>query len=422
MKEPKRRGKPAAAATKPSPANWDPSLVYISNPMKAPTVKQARKFFNSDAIKFADFNVVLGSKSKWRTCSKLACREDSRTETSKIGLFKPNSHDIVECSANSSHHPAINRAIKSVTNAIKSCPFVRGYREEANEGLLKYVTFNVDVDTSTVQLTLIVNTLPDNDRDNENVSRFVQHILQADQKTYHSIYIHYNHASKHNNNIMGRDSDIHQWKLVHGEPNIRVLLKTTLLSDKPKLKPYLCYPPNVFRQANLEGFTNIINTIRRWIPAKSRVIELYGGVGTIGLNCLDLCSELQCSDENPFNKQCFDMTVGELYKKKYSRRATYVSQPAVRRIRDFDAFDLLLVDPPRKGLEKEVVDALTSPRARGSRLRRIVYVSCGFKAFQSNTLELLGSSRWRLVHAEGHILFPGADHIETLAVFDKVES
>lgn len=27
--------------------------------------------------------------------------------------------------------------------------------------------------------------------------------------------------------------------------------------------------------------------------------------------------------------------------------------------------------------------------------------------------------RWNLIHAEGHVLFPGADHIETLAVFDR---
>jgi hypothetical protein len=25
-----------------------------------------------------------------------------------------------------------------------------------------------------------------------------------------------------------------------------------------------------------------------------------------------------------------------------------------------------------------------------------------------------------LVHAEGHVLFPGSDHIETFAVFDRV--
>jgi hypothetical protein len=27
---------------------------------------------------------------------------------------------------------------------------------------------------------------------------------------------------------------------------------------------------------------------------------------------------------------------------------------------------------------------------------------------------------WKLIHAEGHVLFPGSDHIETFAVFDRI--
>jgi len=38
----------------------------------------------------------------------------------------------------------------------------------------------------------------------------------------------------------------------------------------------------------------------------NKCVELYGGVGTIGLNVLDLVEgTLSCSDENPFNKACF---------------------------------------------------------------------------------------------------------------------
>jgi hypothetical protein len=32
---------------------------------------------------------------------------------------------------------------------------------------------------------------------------------------------------------------------------------------------------------------------------------------------------------------------------------------------------------------------------------------------------MLLSGRWKLQHAEGHVFFPGSDHIETLAVFDR---
>jgi 23S rRNA (uracil1939-C5)-methyltransferase len=75
----------------------------------------------------------------------------------------------------------------------------------------------------------------------------------------------------------------------------------------------------------------------------------------------------------------------------------------------------LLVDPPRKGLDQEVIDALI----HSSTIKRLVYVSCGFKAFRENANQLLDSGCWDLVFAEGHVLFPGADHIETLAIFNS---
>mmetsp|Transcript_7752 Transcript_7752/g.12310 ORF Transcript_7752/g.12310 Transcript_7752/m.12310 type:complete len:91 (+) Transcript_7752:210-482(+) len=75
--------------------------------------------------------------------------------------------------------------------------------------------------------------------------------------------------------------------------------------------------------------------------------------------------------------------------------------------------DVLIVDPPRKGLDDVVLDKLDTELHPP---RRIVYVSCGFKAFKRDYSRLL--RRYRPVHAEGHVLFPGADHMETLCVFD----
>jgi len=169
------------------------------------------------------------------------------------------------------------------------------------------------------------------------------------------------------------------------------------------------------------GFANIISSIRPYVLKKSRCIELYGGVGTIGLNLLDLVGKLQCSDENPYNVACFERCVQDLIastgKAKYRKRARYLNSPAKERALsgDFENFDLLLVDPPRKGLDVEVIDALLTSCS----LTRLIYVSCGFKAFINDCAQITSSGSWRLIHAEGHVLFPGADHIETLAVFDK---
>ena len=76
------------------------------------------------------------------------------------------------------------------------------------------------------------------------------------------------------------------------------------------------------------------------------------------------------------------------------------------------------VDPPRKGLEPSLLHYLAS--SSPPTLTRLLYLSCGFPALTRDTAALLGGGRWRLASAQAYLFFPGADHIETLAVFERV--
>ena len=106
--------------------------------------------------------------------------------------------------------------------------------------------------------------------------------------------------------------------------------------------------------------------------------------------------------------------------------------------------DIIVVDPPRKGLDPAVVQALqniaasspTNARKRRRttsssssnmttrtdcpeprRPRLLVYVSCGFTALQRDLAQLCQSPAeklWKVQDSEGHVLFPGSDAIESL--------
>ena len=85
---------------------------------------------------------------------------------------------------------------------------------------------------------------------------------------------------------------------------------------------------------------------------------------------------------------------------------------------DLEHVNLVVVDPPRKGLDSEVLKALSNGKLFPS-LHSLIYVSCGFEAFCRDFEALMGSGVWQLDHAEGHLLFPGSDAIETLAFFTR---
>lgn len=72
------------------------------------------------------------------------------------------------------------------------------------------------------------------------------------------------------------------------------------------------------------------------------------------------------------------------------------------------------------GLEAPVVEALVDRKNDDTKtLKRIIYVSCGFEALKRD-LKALTAGGWKVIHAEAHVLFPGSDHLETLAVFDRL--
>jgi len=119
---------------------------------------------------------------------------------------------------------------------------------------------------------------------------------------------------------------------------------------------------------------------------------------------------------------------------------TYMVASAAKALKNGQALgaDVMIVDPPRKGLEPEVLNELCKPVKHDqdytedksmltvpdemacwtNDVRTLIYVSCGFPALASDAERLLTSNGgWMLESATGYILFPGSNHVETVAVF-----
>jgi 23S rRNA (uracil1939-C5)-methyltransferase len=375
----------------------------------------------------------------------------------QIGLFKPKSHDIIPVPNCTAHHPSINRAVPIVQEACRKCN-VTAFSEQDGTGQFRYLSINVERSTGAVQITLVWNDTNTIDGDNNKNTAILDSLIQtiieiaeAEEKNdeprfkLHSLWVHYHAASKHDNAIFGRDEN--SWRCVYGPTSISESIDISSSSaDCTILCPYkviLEFPPNVFRQANIDAFARIIgiirkriiqyNTTERLIPNTKTTtpsattqetsllpscVELYGGVGTIGLHLVDLLSKLVSSDENPYNVACFQKAASSLPKKLRSR-VSYKPKNAAQMAIDgvLSKSEICIVDPPRKGLDDEVLDAFLDQPTTNSFPALLVYVSCGFPAFERDCNRMIQSNKWSLEHAEGFLLFPGSDAIETLAFF-----
>ena len=73
-------------------------------------------------------------------------------------------------------------------------------------------------------------------------------------------------------------------------------------------------------------------------------------------------------------------------------------------------YDVAIVDPPRKGLEPEVIEGLIAARPA-----RLVYVSCDPDALRRD-LKALTAGGFRLGALEAFACFPYTDHVESIAL------
>lgn len=132
--------------------------------------------------------------------------------------------------------------------------------------------------------------------------------------------------------------------------------------------------------------------------------------------------------------------IGE--EERQGTRISYTVRDAASALKEGQALgaSVLVVDPPRKGLDEEVLAELSKPFNPNqpyvesqallpmfddavnwvNDVETLIYVSCGFDALARDCEHLLSSpGGWTLDSATGYVLFPGSNHVETLCIFQR---
>ncbi len=340
-----------------------------------PIWEAALSFFKKFSIAPA---LHLSSGRGWRMKAKLAVQGNPP----KIGLYKRRTHEVSSIPHCLVHHPSINQAVLYVQQALAESN-LSIYEEKTQKGALRYLQFFVERETGRVQLVLVVNA-PSLD---SSLQSFCRHLEKF--PLWHSIWINFHPQAT--NRILGS-----AWQRVSGEEWLRQKMGDMSVA----------FHPGAFAQAHLELFEKMLITIKKWVPDQSRILELFAGLGLIGRSLEPTCKSLTLVENNPLAELSYCASYPE------SEKCHYLLQDATQ-VQDFSPYDIVIVDPPRKGLS----EALLLNLCRAEALR-LIYVSCGWDSFQRDC-EWLTASGWQLKEAEGFLLFPGTDHVETVALFDK---
>lgn len=331
---------------------------------------------------FPDFQLHVGAITGWRTRAKLAVRGTAQIPL--VGLYREGTHDIINIPFCKVHHPKINDAVAFIKQWIRE-EGIEPYNETTFTGMLRYLQLSVEQKTGKIQLVLVAN-----DPEIQNK------LAKFDSPMWHSVWINVN--QRRDNVVFGSE-----WILCKGHPWLWEKIAGAQVA----------YHPSSFVQANLEAFEQMVLKIQKWIQPNESVAEYYAGVGVIGLALVSQCKQVRCSEINQQAEACFQESKKRASPESQSKISfkTGASKEHLDWLQDVET---VVVDPPRKGLEKAVLEALISSQ----KPKKLIYVSCGWPAFKRDC-EALVEGGWKVKETEGYLFFPGTNQVETLTLFQR---
>lgn len=184
-------------------------------------------------------------------------------------------------------------------------------------------------------------------------------------------------------------------KLIYGESYI--------IEEIDNIK-YSIYPDSFF-QVNKDNMKIMYDKAREYAGYGNNLLDLYCGTGTIGIYLKDNFKHI---DGIEINK---DSIKNANINKKLNDISNIDFVCGDASISKNNNYDVIIVDPPRSGLSKKVIDFLDKSNAK-----RIVYISCNPKTLKRD-IDLLNN--YKMVKLEIINMFNKTKHIESIMVLER---
>ena len=306
------------------------------------------------------------------------------------GFFRAGTHEVVENSRCRILPPEADLVKDKVIDYVNQYR-VPGYDETTHTGLLRHIYVRRGAVSGQVLVCLVVNgeKLPKAQeliRRLKTVPGFTTLVLSVN--------------TRKGNAVLGD-----KFITLHGPGYI----EDTLCGLTFRLSPRSFYQVN-HHQAQRLYETAIAQA---GITRQDTVLDLYCGVGTITLAMASAAGKVigvevvpQAVEDARDNAKRNGIENAEFFCGDAGQAALQLEREGVRP-------DVVVVDPPRKGLNADTIEALSrmSPR-------RIVYVSCD-PATLSRDVALLKERGYKLQTAQAADLFPRCAHVETVALLGR---
>ena len=313
-----------------------------------------------------------------------------------IGFYAGRTHRIVPC-PDCKLQPGV---LNDIGNAL--CRFfaengIQPYNEETGRGLVRHIFLRRGAHSGQIMVCLVC-TRPNFPHADALCTRLREQF--ADIAT-----ILLNVNSKNTNVILGTETHT-----LYGPGYI----EDTLCGVPVQLGPLSFYQVNTLAAERLYG----IAAQYAQLTPDDLLLDLYCGMGTIGLSMVDHCRELvgvEIVPEAIESAKANAARMGDSVAAKSRFFCADAGQAATRLAAEGLHPDVVMLDPPRKGCDEATLSAVVRMAPR-----RVVYVSCN-PATAARDAAWLEQNGYHAEKVQPVDLFPRTKHCETVVLLSKGE-
>lgn len=304
------------------------------------------------------------------------------------GFYAYKSHRIIPCSDCRLQPMEFENGLNAFAKWIEA-ENITSYNEQTGKGLLRHIYFRKGFATGEIMACAVVNSdsIPNKD--------LLISLLKENVDGLVSVAVNVNKDKT--NVILGKET-----KVIWGEETIRdrLLGKTFLIS------------PNSFYQVNHNQCEKLYAKAKEFagLTGNEILLDLYCGVGTIGLTMADAVKQLvgieiipQAIENAEENAKINNIINAKFICADAPKGAEILKKQGIKP-------NIIILDPPRKGCDKSLFDTVEqlSPD-------RIVYVSCD-SATLARDLEILKEKGYITQKVTAVDMFPRTPHVEAVAL------
>lgn len=326
---------------------------------------------------------TIGMDNPWNYRNKSQFQVRKRSGRVLAGLFAAGSNFLVNIDDCLVQQPETTK----ITNQIKAFIEEKGipvYDERDPQGIVRSIVVRRGIETGQIQVTLITTR-----KKFPHKEELTQAITQMDK------------------NIVSISQNINadRTSLIFGEQTFNLWGKETMVEKLDGLMFDLS--ARAFFQLNPVQTVHLYNEIKKAakLTGSENVIDAYCGVGTIGLWLADDAKEVRGMDIVPEAISDAKKNASRNQKKNTLFAVGTPEEMAVKWKKEGFEADVLTADPPRTGLDPELMDLVLRTKPK-----RFVYTSCNPSTLAKDLQEL--TKKYDVLSIQPVDMFPQTAQIE----------